>query len=215
MLTDWTKTCWIAAATAEATDFDVNWLFVSLQAWWSLSFMSPVLQYCCFSAARAAPGPSWTSATGSRAGVAQSCNSPVDCRASSGHQAADSAWSAFARPLAVGAAICLVRSVRSARRVFPGLSGRRSRRATSSGRLVSLLAVPSARGDSSSSVASQEYLEEYDALGAPLEGKCILVGWDPGPAKNKASAGGVQVPPFSPEESMEELENLCKSIDLE
>ncbi|CAK9015457.1 GTPase HflX (GTP-binding protein HflX) [Durusdinium trenchii] len=58
----------------------------------------------------------------------------------------------------------------------------------------------------------QEYLEEFDALGRELTGKAIIVGWDPGRKNRVASPDG---PSFSPEESMEELEGLCKTLGLE
>eukprot|EP00439_Symbiodinium_sp_Y106_P016843 s4267_g2.t1 len=47
-----------------------------------------------------------------------------------------------------------------------------------------------------------EYMEEFDALG-----------WDPGPKKRAASAA--YGPSFSPEESLEELENLCGTLGVE
>lgn len=56
-----------------------------------------------------------------------------------------------------------------------------------------------------------EYMEDFDTLGKEIKGKAILVGWDPGPKGGKKE----DVPPFSPKESLEELENLCKSINIE
>ncbi|CAE7763555.1 unnamed protein product [Symbiodinium necroappetens] len=58
-----------------------------------------------------------------------------------------------------------------------------------------------------------EYMEEFDALGRELSGKAVIVGWDPGPKKRAASAA--YGPSFSPEESLEELENLCGTLGVE
>eukprot|EP00930_Biecheleria_cincta_P015675 TRINITY_DN12995_c0_g1_i1.p1 TRINITY_DN12995_c0_g1~~TRINITY_DN12995_c0_g1_i1.p1 ORF type:complete len:527 (+),score=93.66 TRINITY_DN12995_c0_g1_i1:165-1745(+) len=63
-------------------------------------------------------------------------------------------------------------------------------------------------------VRAGEYLEEFDALSKELTGKAILVGWDPGPKERKRSWSALG-PPFSPEESLEELETLCKTLGLE
>lgn len=56
-------------------------------------------------------------------------------------------------------------------------------------------------------------MEEFDALGRELSGKAVIVGWDPGPKKRAASAA--YGPSFSPEESLEELENLCGTLGVE
>lgn len=59
-----------------------------------------------------------------------------------------------------------------------------------------------------------EYLEEFDALGKELNGKAILVGWDPDPRSRKQLSSDFG-PPFSPEESLEELKTLCKTLGIE
>jgi len=57
---------------------------------------------------------------------------------------------------------------------------------------------------------ASEGVEVSDALGKDLSGKAILVGWDPGRQRRKANE-----PVWSPEESLDELEVLCKSLDIE
>jgi len=57
---------------------------------------------------------------------------------------------------------------------------------------------------------ASEGVEVSDVLGKELMGKAILVGWDPGPQERKPDE-----PPFSPEESLDELEVLCNSLNLE
>lgn len=55
-----------------------------------------------------------------------------------------------------------------------------------------------------------EGIEVSDALGKELQGSAILVGCDPGPQERKP-----EEPPWSPKESLDELEALCKSLDVE
>lgn len=57
---------------------------------------------------------------------------------------------------------------------------------------------------------ASEGLEASDALGKKLAGKAVLIGYDPGKQDLKPDE-----PPWSPEESLEELEVLCRSLDLE
>lgn len=57
---------------------------------------------------------------------------------------------------------------------------------------------------------ASEGVEVSDVLGKELTGKAILIGWDPGPQERKPDE-----PPFSPEESLDELEVLCNSLNIE
>lgn len=56
-----------------------------------------------------------------------------------------------------------------------------------------------------------EGVETSDVLGKELKGKALIVGWDEGPTKKRDP----DEPPFSPEESLDELEALCTSLGLE
>lgn len=57
---------------------------------------------------------------------------------------------------------------------------------------------------------ASEGVETSDVLGKDLTGKAILIGWDPGPQDLKPDE-----PPWSPQESLDELEVLCHSLDIE
>lgn len=48
-----------------------------------------------------------------------------------------------------------------------------------------------------------------DALGKELRGDAIIVGWDPGPQERKPAE-----PPWSPKESLDELELLCEALSI-
>eukprot|EP00929_Paragymnodinium_shiwhaense_P001968 TRINITY_DN102175_c0_g1_i1.p1 TRINITY_DN102175_c0_g1~~TRINITY_DN102175_c0_g1_i1.p1 ORF type:complete len:689 (+),score=151.53 TRINITY_DN102175_c0_g1_i1:102-2168(+) len=58
-------------------------------------------------------------------------------------------------------------------------------------------------------VFGSEGVEVSDALGKDIEGDVILIGWDPGPQDRNP-----EEPPWSAEESLEELETLCRGLDL-
>jgi len=60
----------------------------------------------------------------------------------------------------------------------------------------------------------EEYLEDFDALSAELNGKALLIGWDPGRKYQKRMSSQFG-PNFSAKESLEELETLCKTLGLE
>jgi len=63
--------------------------------------------------------------------------------------------------------------------------------------------------------ASQDdYLEDFDALNAELDGKALLIGWDPS-RKYKQQMSSQFGPNFSAKESLEELQTLCKTLGLE
>lgn len=52
--------------------------------------------------------------------------------------------------------------------------------------------------------------DSSDPLGKDIAGKAIIVGWDPGPGERKPDE-----PPWSPEDSLDELEALCDSLNIE